>query len=103
MEPAASRISAENTEQIFTDIYGNTEQTVSRIGLIRDATFTCQIKDDSIFYGTGGNPKQKVSRYQDVLKVILPDYTVVWGVYNPRSDLFPVRIINITLILHNKT
>ena len=29
---------------------------MSRIGLIQDATFNCQIKDYSIFYGTGGNP-----------------------------------------------
>ena len=42
------------------DIYGNTEQIASRIGSIRDATFNCQIKDDSVFYGTGGNPRLRV-------------------------------------------
>ena len=26
-----------------------------RIEPIRDATFNCQIKDDSVFYGTGGS------------------------------------------------
>lgn len=34
----------------------HTEQTAFHIGSIRNVTFHCQIKDDCIFYGTGGNP-----------------------------------------------
>ena len=48
-----------NTQQIYGNteqIYRNTEQIAPHIGLIRDATFSCQIKDDSVFYRTGGNP-----------------------------------------------
>ena len=33
----------------------NTEQTAFRIDSIRDASFNAQIKNDSVFYGTGGN------------------------------------------------
>ena len=38
------------------------EQIASRIGSIRDATFNCQIKDDSVFYDTGGNPTLGTTR-----------------------------------------
>lgn len=40
----------------------NTEQTAPRIGSTRNATFSCQIRDNSVFYETGGNPRVSSSK-----------------------------------------
>lgn len=33
-----------------------TEQTRSSIGSVRNVAFHCQVRDQSVFYGTSGNP-----------------------------------------------
>merc|ERR1712035_263122 len=50
------RFSVDVCDRCVLDIYENTEQIASCIGSIWDAAFNCQLKDDSIFYGTVGNP-----------------------------------------------
>ena len=50
----------------FTDNYGNTEKIYGQLrkygtNFMRDATFNCQIKDDIVFHGTGGNPLHSTS------------------------------------------
>ena len=46
-----------------TDVHGTnceiTEQTAFRIGSIRNATFNSQLRNKSVFQGTGGKPKEE--------------------------------------------